>query len=437
MSATDNQRHGEWAARRNPQATRKLLDRLEKFRPAALKIEFVFAIAAVFFSSMNFLRYPAFYITLSDVFIAFSLFILLITGRLSLRGIGAASTVWWLIGLSVLLSTLLLSSLVNGDALRGLILVVQYLFAYFFVFLFAAGRSQTEITRLVKVYILSILLMCLHGIYLIYVDGQTNTIFVSGSGRLTGFIERENECAAVIALSVPLLLVLCATGRLTRLAYLALPVMGLGVMLTGSNTGLASIAYAVGVFCLVAFGWKRLLPVGLAAVGGVAAIDYWARDYLPAAFQRRVLGALESGDIGQAGSFDHRLELIEEAIGRADHIVFLGLGADQYQVTSFLEQPVHNLYLLLWTEGGLFCMAGFILMTGAGLGPALTALRYPGGRYFAACAFCSVTLFLLTTNAFAHVYGRFWAMPVLLSIAFAHAFNVAMAQATHSGTSVR
>jgi hypothetical protein len=405
---------------------KKLRGRLKRIKPAIIRLEFYVAMAGVFFSPMNFLRHPVAYITLSDVLIAVSLLMLISTGRLSLRGIGAASTVWWLAGLSMLVSALLVSSLVNGDALRGIVYVLQYFFAYFFVLLFFAGRNERQLTRLVKVYVFSIVLMCLHGIYLIYVDGEKNTTFVSGSGRFTGFIERENECAAVIALSVPLLLVLCLTRRLPKFAYLGLPIMGLGVMLTGSNTGLASFVYAVGVFCLVAFGWKRLFLIGVTAMAAITAIDYWARDYLPAAFQRRVLGALESGDIGEAGTFDHRYELIQEAIGRADNILFLGIGADQYHSARFFEQPVHNLYLLLWTEGGVLCMAGFILMIGAGLGPAISALRHPGGRYFAACCFSILTLFLFTTNAFAHVYGRFWVMPILLSIALANAFNVAM-----------
>lgn len=423
MTGENINRSSDWLAIQASPAPRKMRDKLRKIRASLIRLEFGIAMAGVFFSPMNFLRHPVAYITVSDVLIALSLLLLTVTGRLHLRGLGAASTVWWLAGLSLLVSALLVSSLVNGSALRGIVYAVQYFFAYFFVFLFFAGRTELQLTRLTKVYVFSIVLMCLHGIYLIYVDGQTNTTFVSGSGRFTGFIERENECAAVIALSVPLLLVLCLTRRVTTLAYLALPIMGLGVMLTGSNSGLASFVYAVGAFSLIAFGWRRLLFLGTTAMVGIAAIDFWARDYLPAAFQRRVLGALESGDIGEAGTFDHRYELIQEAIGHADRIVFLGMGADQYHSTRFFEQPVHNLYLLLWTEGGLLCMAGFILMIGAGLGPAILALRHPGGRYFAASTFAILTLFLVTTNAFAHVYGRFWVMPILLSIALTHASN--------------
>lgn len=406
-------------------ASLKLKSKLEKSRPLVEKLEFFIALLATFLSPMNFLRNDAAYVTLSDALMTLSLLLLLLTGRLNLRGIGPASTVWWIAGLSMLLLSLLLSSLVNGDPVRGIIYVLQYFFAYFLVFLFFAGRTERQLNRLAKIYVLSIVLMCVHGIYLVYFDGERNTTFVSGSGRLTGFVERENECAALIAMSVPLLLLLCASRRMKKLGYLALPLMGFGVMLTGSNSGLASLVYAIAAFCLVAFGWRKLFLIGVVAMVGISATDYWARDYLPAAFQRRVLGALETGDIGQAGSFDHRYELIQEAIERADTIVFLGIGADKYHSSRFADQPVHNLYLLLWTEGGLACMVGFIIMIGAGLGPALSAFRYRAGRYFAACTFSILTLFLFSTNAFTHVYGRFWVAPILLAIGLTHAFNQA------------
>jgi hypothetical protein len=270
--------------------------------------------------------------------------------------------------------------------------------------------------------VLSIFLMCLHGAYLINVDGEKNTAFVSGSGRLTGFVERENECAALIGLCIPLFLSLWKERKLPRLALLALPVFGYAVMLTGSNSGLVTLALALVIFGLLGFDWKYWIPaVGLGAAT-IAAVDLFGRDYLPAVFQRRVLGALETGDIDQAGTFDHRMGLIYEAIGRANETVFLGLGADQYAVTSFVSQPVHNVYLLLWTEGGLGCMIGFIIMIAAAYGPALAAFRRNGGGTVAACLITVVTLFALMVNAFPSVYGRFWPMPILLAIALARGF---------------
>jgi hypothetical protein len=371
---------------------------------------------------MNFLRIQLFYFTLSDALVCLCLLMMLRRGALALQPIGQASTFYWSLGLSLLLGGLVLSSIVHGDPLRGLVFAVQYFFAYFVLLLVIAGRAEKELIVLAKVFIFAIVLMCLHGAYLINIDGQTNTNFVSGSGRFTGFVERENECAALIALALPMLLYLCTDRRLTRLALLALPILGYGVMLTGSNTGLGALALSVAIFSALTLNWKRLLPAATAAAVAIGAIAHWGRDYLPATFQRRVLGALESGDLAQAGTFDHRLELIHEGISRADSTILLGMGADQFAVNSVASQPVHNLYLLLWTEGGLFCMVGFIVMIAAGYGPALSALRRPGGSAVAACTISIVTIFLLSVNAFASVYGRFWSMPVVLAVALAYAF---------------
>lgn len=386
------------------------------------RIEFIIACGVVFFSPINFLRLPFFYFTFSDALACLSLFMLLVQGRLSRQPIGPVSSLFWFLGLIMLLAGLLLSSMINGDAFRGIVFVLQYFFAYFVLLVVIAGRTERQLTIMAKAYLLAIVLMCLHGIYLIHYDGQTNTAFVSGNGRFTGFVERENECAAVIALSIPMLLLLCSVGKLPRIALLCFPLMGYGVMLTGSNTGLATFAFAVAVFTLLAFNWKLILGSGALLFAAVAAIDHWARDYLPAIFQRRVLGALETGNIEQAGTFEHRLELIYEAIDKANSTIFLGVGADQYAVFSFMEQPVHNLYLLLWTEGGLFCMIGFIVMIMAGIGPALKAWDKPGGRPYAACALSTVALFLITINAFASVYGRFWSVPVILAAALCYAY---------------
>lgn len=386
------------------------------------KSEFAVAIAVVFTSPMNFLRVQAFYFTLSDALMCLCLLMMLRRGRLSLQPIGQASTFYWFLGLSMLLGSLSCSSVVNGDPLRGIVYTLQYFFAYFVLLLVIAGRSERELVILAKVYIFAILLMCLHGAYLINVDGQRNTSFVSGNGRFTGFVERENECAALIALAVPMLLYLCADRRLTRFALLALPILAYGVMLTGSNTGLGAFALSVTIFSALTLSWKRFALAAVVIAAAIATATSWARDYLPTIFQQRVLGALESGDLTQAGTFDHRVELIHEAMDRANNTILFGIGADQFAVTSAVAQPVHNLYLLLWTEGGLLCMVGFVIMIAAGYGPALSALRRPQGNAVAACTISTVTIFLLSVNAFPSVYGRFWAMPVVLAVALSSAF---------------
>lgn len=387
------------------------------------KAEYLAVLAVVFLSPMNFLRLPIFYFTLSDAFACVCLILMLVNRTLPTRPLGALWSSVWSAGFIVFTISLLVSSLVNGDPFRGMILIAQYLFSYFLLLAIIVGRPLKQTTGLVWVYVLSVFLMCLHGIYLVNWDGRTNTTFVSGSGRLTGFVERENECGAVIAMAMSLLLWLVSSGRLPKLALIvALPIMLYAVMLTGSNTALGAFAFALTIYMLATLTWFRAALYAGGALGAIAMLAAHARDLLPAVFQKRVLGALETGDLAQAGSFDHRLALIYEALDRANNTILLGVGADQYQIKSFLYQPVHNLYLLLWTEGGLLCVIGFLVMLLSGFGPAATALKTRGGWIYAVCTFCMISMFLLFVNAFPHVYGRFWAVPVLLAIAVSVAY---------------
>lgn len=394
----------------------------------AYHIEYYLLVAAVFSCSMIYFRIDYFYFTVSDCFFLACLIISALNSNLKFQIMGKTSTAVWCFGLSLLLLGLTVSSMSSANPARGLIVVTQYLYAYFIILLVFGGRTFDELVTLAKVYVFSIVLICIQGVYLIHVDGRKFTAFVSGSGRFSGLMERENECASVIALAVPILLLLISTGRVSKVyACVALPLMIYGVLLTGSNTGLLALVYGIGIFLLLGMNWKRLMGVAAAAFGFVLLTGTWLRDYLPEIFRKRVLGALETGDLGMAGTFDHRVELIYEAIERTENTMLIGLGADQYRVTSFLAQPVHNIYLLLWTEGGLVSAVGFVVMLAGALGPALVVAKIRGGMPYAACIFANVTLFLVMSNAMPHVYSRFWPVPMILPAVLACAYCHKMA----------
>lgn len=387
------------------------------------KIEFLLLIGAVFFCSMNYFRYGDTNFTVAD-FLAFLCFCFAVLNRnVDFQLFGRVSSGLWWLGLTMLVSGLLVSSIAGPDPIRGLVVVTQYLYAYLFVVLLFSGRTLDQLVLLAKTYVFSILLLCFQGIYLIHIDGRTNTNFVSGNGRFSGLMERENECAAVIALAVPILLLLITAKRINRIyAVFALLMLMYGILLTGSNTGLIALVFGMSVFAVIAVNLKRLIINVALLAGIVLAVFTSARDYLPAAFQKRVLGALESGDISQAGTFDHRVDLIYEAMNMTDSTLLLGVGADQYRIASAIHQPVHNLYLLLWTEGGLISALGLLVMLLSAFGPALAVARLAGGRPFAGCIVANVSMLLLVANAVPHAYSRFWPFPLVLPVALACAY---------------
>ncbi|BDA82962.1 hypothetical protein Sa4125_05040 [Aureimonas sp. SA4125] len=381
------------------------------------RIELALAAAAVFLAPVNILRTDAFYLTASDVFATVALLALVMNRTLTFASLGAG-TFLWNTGLVLMAGMLFASSLVFGDPTRGVVLSGQYLFAYLLMSHVLLSRTLRETVFLLRVFVASVTLMCVHGIYAVDISLERYTAFVSGSGRLQGFVERENECAALIALTVPLALWLAVTGNMKPVwLLLIIPLFAYAIMLTGSNTGLFGLLYAVAASVLVSGSWRQIwFSTGAVAVL-YGAVLTWGTVFLPIVFQRRVLGALETGSIDQAGTFTGRFELVLDALSMTKNSMFLGVGADQYREISDYGAPVHNMYLLVWVEAGFLGMIGFGLMMVGALVTAAMAFRVPGHRPAAACTFTSVTLFALLVNATPHVYGRFLVVSLLLGLA--------------------
>ncbi|MBO0663041.1 O-antigen ligase family protein [Jiella sp. MQZ9-1] len=375
------------------------------------------AALAVALAPINILRLDQVYFTASDAasLLAFWATVQSRSIRLDTLGPGA---MLWNIGLALLGGMLFLSSLLFGDVTRGVILWAQYLFAYLVVALVVLSRPPGDVPVLVKVYLASIAIMCLHGIYVIDILHETNTIYVSGNGRLQGFMERENECSAVIAMTVPILLWATLSGHIRRRwAVLLLLLYSYAIVLTGSNTGLFSLILAIVLFTVFLGSWRHTATLIVGGAATAAIVLTWGSAFLPEVFQHRVLGALESGDIDQAGTFTGRLALIREALGMTDQTMLFGYGADQFRVISVNHAPVHDTYLLLWTEAGFPGMLGLLLMLSGGAIAALGAWPIERERTAAVAGLTSVLLFSLALNAMPHVYGRFFAVPLILGLA--------------------
>jgi hypothetical protein len=365
----------------------------------------------------NILRFDAFYFTASDAFALAAVFAVVLEKSFAVAPL-AVGTLLWNVGIALLCGMLLLSSLIDGDPQRGFIISAQYLYAYFLLAFMIVSRPWNQTVLLMKAFTVSIALMCLHGILVIDILKGEHTIFTSGNGRFIGWVERENECASLIALAVPLLLWLVASGSARpRWAWIGVPLYAYGIVLTGSNTGLIGLVFALGVFVVMTGSWRRIILLVGSSLATLAIVITWGRDFLPAVFQRRVLNALQNGDIDEAGTFADRMRLIREAIGKADNAWLLGIGADQYRNVSVLHAPVHNTYLLIWVEAGLAGLIGFLLLLLAGVVVGMLAGRFRQGRLSAICTLTTVLLFAALANALPHLYGRFFVVPLLLGIA--------------------
>ena len=375
------------------------------------------AVGSVFLTPFNILRFDAFYFTASDALALAAVFAFVLERSFVVAPL-AAGTFLWNAGIGLLCSMLLVSSLLYGNPQRGFIISAQYLYAYFLLTFLLLSRPWSETVLLMKAFLCSIALMCVHGILVMDILKERNTIFVSGNGRFVGWVERENECATLIALSVPLLLWLGASGCVrSRWLWIGLPLFLYGVILTGSNTGLIGLVFAVTTFVVFTGSWRRIILLAVSSITTFAVVVTWGRDFLPAAFQHRVLNALQSGDIDEAGTFAGRMQLIKEALGKAGDSWLFGIGADQYREISEYHAPVHNTYLLIWVEGGMPALVGFLLLLVTGVVIAIIVARIREGRVSAICTLTSVLLFASVANALPALYGRFFVVPLLLGIA--------------------
>lgn len=387
----------------------------ETAQSTSITVERLLIAMMVFFLPMNFLRHPSIYLTLADLLAVASLLAIVVNNSLRLRPIGGASSL--LFGGSMLLVTgMMLGSLVNGAPIVGLIVMAQYTLTFLILPMIIFSRSASDMPFFIKVFVLSILVMCLHGIFTIHFITEPSRTFVSDSGRLRGFVERENEVACLIAMAAPLLMWCGATRQINRLLVaIALVVFAYAIVLTGSNSGLITFLFSIGIFTVLTAKRLQLILV-IAGVWSIFSILLVAgRDYLPEVFTKRVLGALESGSLSEAGTFSHRMDLIYEALSMIDKWTLIGAGADQHRIISQYGHPVHNAYLLIWVEGGFLALMGFLMILAAIAVPIVLAARAPKGWTSAACAIAVLATFMLSINAFAHVYGRFWIAPLVLA----------------------
>ncbi|WP_026186947.1 O-antigen ligase family protein [Ensifer sp. BR816] len=374
----------------------------------------------VFLAPYATLRFSELFFTFSDFFFCLSFLLLFITGRIWSKPLGEA-TALWLIAFMLLFVGLMIGSLSQNSPDRGLIVTAQYLFAYVFLLFILIREEPKEAYRLAVIFLVSIILIDIHGIitfYAIgYVPGEGKGV-VTGGRRLATVLRNPNLAAAMNALTLPIPLFFWATGRIK--SYVALPILALfigTVILTSSNSGLFVTLLCLAVFTAFVSTPKLLLRLALGA-GILAAVvaGFGNKDLLPKTFQTRVLGALSSGDISEAGTFVSRAALIEEALQMMsdERITLVGLGADQFRERSAQKAPVHNLYLLLWVEGGLLALMGWIMFSAVGVLHGITLRKAGADKRALAAMFTTFVVFLTVALFNPHMYARYWTIPVFL-----------------------
>lgn len=380
-------------------------------------------VAAVFLSTYITWRPLAIMFTFSDALFILSGALLLLRRRLPGRPLGPLMP-FWMLSFSLLILGLLVGSLVNGDPVRWLIVASQYGFAWLVLPVLLIGHGHDNTTLLIKSLLAGMFGMQLFAALVYYAfDGtalEAQAIFghdfIAGNRRVAAFLADANWNAAAISMSLMFALY-CGVRRLmgTAIVVVLVAVLSLGLLLTASFTGFASTVSALVIFCVIA-GIRPGLRTVL-ALAAAAAILVQAGYGLPKAFESRVAGALTTGDISQAGTYEGRMGLMEEAWEMVGERILIGVGVDQFRVVSSHGAPVHNMYLLIWAEGGLASLTGWLgmLVTLA----VAAVFTYRQDRVAAALTASIAWIFIVFSTANPHMYNRLWAVPVLLALAVA------------------
>ena len=280
-------------------------------------------------------------------------------------------------------------------------------------------EDPREAYRIAAVFLATIILVDIQGIYAFYFVGYVpGGGVVTGGRRLATVLRNPNLAAAINALTMPILMYFWSSGRMK--IYFALPMVAISlvtVILTSSNSGLAIMAISLVVYLISIATPKLVIRL---ALGGVILVGAFTSlggvDLLPATFQKRVVGALTSGDISEAGTYLSRADLISESISMIseERIIVVGIGADQFRERSVQEAPVHNLYLLLWVEGGLLAVIGWVLFCTVGVLLWFSIRKAGGSKPALAVVATAVAVFLTIALFNPHMYARYWTLPMFL-----------------------
>ena len=376
-------------------------------------------IIAVFFCGWSLLRIGQINLTLSDVLLSVVLAAMLYRGEINRKPFGDL-TVFWLLGLGLMLLGLLIGTVINGSVDRWLIAGAQYLFAFFLIPTMLMGQ-QVSLTRMLPaLFVLGIAVSQLIGITasILFEHADTKDLlgagFITGNGRLGAMTGEPNPNGAMIAFSLPMLLY-SVRQRIMPLGIGLLCGILLiwGLLASGSFTGFMATVIALAVYLAVS-GIAVLVRVTILAAIGLA-LFLASGLPLPAAFEERVAGALTTGNLDQAGTFTGRSALIDEAWEMADDNTLIGLGVDQFRVVSAHGAPVHELHLLIWNEGGLVAFAGLVVLLLTMLAAAFAAISR--SRLEGAMILAVTVVFNVYTVSVPHMYTRAWILPVLLALA--------------------
>ncbi|MWV27575.1 O-antigen ligase family protein [Aurantiacibacter rhizosphaerae] len=378
----------------------------------------IFLLIGVFCVSWHIARPGDINFTFSDGAFLIVLGGLVATSRLNLAPMAALSPAW-LFSLILMLGALFISTLINGEIIRWLIVAMQYIFAYLMLPMIFASFDLKTLQRCVVFYVLGVTFSQAFGniasLFFTYADTAPyfGNNFITGMGRLGAFSGNANNNSAMAGFALVFLFYIAGRRLMPPLLSIVCGLFLVWGLISSASFGGFVICLSASALVMLA-RWPRRAMFGILAVIGIVGVYLSSGLPLPAAFETRVMGALSGGGLQEAGTFTGRMELAQEAWRMAGDTLVIGIGADSFRVVSVHQAPVHVFPLLLLTEAGLMGLIGFMAMLGLMWFQALTGISTDARRGIICVGVLLIfTLFTLTVP---HMYARLWVAPVFLAL---------------------
>ena len=272
-----------------------------------------------------------------------------------------------------------LSTFYATSSLESISIVVQYLFAIYvqkIIITHVLENSkdyQKNLLKFLNVYLFSSAIVL--GIGLLAVANLLpNSSEFFSVGRLESIKGNANALAKYIVYCLPLMFAFIDMKRKTISMYI---LIGMSIVTIFSTASFGGMIYAIVtvIYYFTAkllFISKPLIPKkgdilikksffnlrSIMVAVFLVIIVFYTLENPPEKFAERVLTA---NDLSEAGSASLKLNLMKESIQFITSNPFTGIGLGDYSIVSSFGTNVHNLYLLIFAESGLF---GFIGLFG-------------------------------------------------------------------------
>ncbi|GBD25698.1 hypothetical protein HRbin30_01022 [bacterium HR30] len=241
----------------------------------------------------------------------------------------------------------------------------------FTVFFIAFIRTPEHVRMIYLVGLAFMVASALSGVQGVIQGGGLYGYRATTEARLVAAAYNPNRLAMLAVFSVAGLWYfrrsLTLPGLRTAL-ILAIAVMGLAVFMTASRSGLLGLAV-----CFAGILWdeKVRLRAVVNWILGAVLVGVLVAQFVPERSLERItnLPGTQQAQVGEgSGSLERRSRTWQVAWELFLDSPFLGVGMGNWEVARFLKDPArstaapHSSYLLALVEGGVFCLAGFLLL---------------------------------------------------------------------------